>query len=476
MRALRDLRTGLHRAAPLVAALALAGCALNPPPDSQALRAEAMPSVKTPDAWVATGGSAGAVRDDWLATFADAQLTALVQEALASNPDLRVAAARVERAAGYARQAGSTLYPQVSAIARGTAKGADDSSAFEGGGFYASWEIDLWGRVRSQAAAGTAQYEATQRDAEYARQSIAALVARSWFLAVEARGQRVIAQEMEASAGKLAELAGERARIGRGDEFDVRLAQAGLQGSRDTVLQLQFSEQQAIRAIETLVGRYPAAALDVAPRFPRFPGAVPAGLPAELLERRLDVAAAERRVASAFHLVGEAEAARLPRIALNLSATSISSELVVLKDRDNPAWSLGAGITAPIFLGGALKAQVDIRTAEQRAAVADYGRIGAQAFAEVENALSSGFTLDRRIPTLEASAAENDRALELAKVRYRVGTADLRAVEQQRLATAAARSALTRATSERLVQRVNLHLALGGGFAPAPVPEKSAAR
>ena len=141
---------------------------------------------------------------------------------------------------------------------------------------------------------------------------------------------------------------------------------------------------------------------------------MPAGLPAELLERRLDVAAAERRVASAFYLVGEAEAARLPRIALNLSASSISSELVLLKDRDNPAWSLGAGITAPIFLGGALKAQVDIRTAEQRAAVADYGRIGAQAFAEVENALSSGFTLDRRIPILEASVAENDRALELA--------------------------------------------------------------
>jgi NodT family efflux transporter outer membrane factor (OMF) lipoprotein len=465
---MREDRSGLLRGASLALGLALGGCALNLPPDPQTLRAEAMPSVKVPEAWVAAGTNPGAVGGQWLATFADPQLAALVAEALANNPDLRVAAARVERASAYATQAGSTLYPQVSAIAKGNVKGTDDSSAFEGGGLYASWELDLWGRVRSQAAAGSAQYGATAMDAEYARQSIAALVARSWFLAIEARRQSAIAQEMAAAAEQLANLARERARIGRGDEYDVRLAQAGLQGYRDAVLQLQLSEQQAQRAIETLVGRYPAAALAAPALFPSFPGPVPAGLPSELLERRVDVVAAERRVASAFYLVGEAQAARLPRISLTASGTSISSELVVLKERDNPVWSLGAGISAPLFLGGALKAQVDIRTAEQKAAVADYGRIGARAFAEVENALSAGFSLSQRVLVLEASVAENTRALELTQVRYRVGSADLRAVQQQMLATGAARSALTRATGERLVQRVNLHLALGGDFA-APV-------
>jgi outer membrane protein TolC len=282
---------------------------------------------------------------------------------------------------------------------------------------------------------------------------------------------------MVAAAERLAALARERARIGRGDEYDVRIAEAGLQGYRDAVLQLQLSEQQAVRAIEALVGRYPAAALDTAAQFPPFPGQVPAGLPSELLERRLDVAAAERRVASAFYMVGEAQAARLPRISLTASASSISSDLVFLKERDNPAWSTGGNLMAPIFLGGALQAQVEVRTAEQKAAVADYGRIGARAFAEVENALSAGFNLATRVPVLEKSVTENERALELAQVRYKVGTVDQRAVQQQLLSTSAARSTLTRAQSERLVQRVNLHLALGGSFAPPPPPpEKSAAR
>ncbi len=469
-------RSRLVRATPLLAALALAGCALNQPPEREALRADALPSVKVPGAWAAKGGEAGAVRDDWLATFADEQLRALVFEALASNLDLRVAAAGVERAGAYAKQAGSTLYPQVNLLASGSFTGSDSGSAFETAGLFASWELDLWGRVRSQAAAGSAQYEATAKDAEFARQSIAALVAKSWFLAIEARRQRAIAQDMVAAAESLAALARERQRIGKGDEYDVRLAQASLQGYRDAVLQLQLAEQQASRAIETLVGRYPAGALEAAAAFPAYPGPVPAGLPSELLERRLDVAAAERRVAAAYHLVGEAQAARLPRISLTASGSGITSDLVFLKDRSNPAWSAGGNLTLPLFAGGALQGQVEVRTAEQKAAVADYGRVGARAFSEVENALSAGFNLGQRVPVLEASVAENERALELAKVRYRVGTVDQRSVQQQLLATSAARASLARATSERLVQRVNLHLALGGSFAPPPASEQTAAR
>jgi outer membrane protein, multidrug efflux system len=423
-----------------------------------------MPAMKTPAVWVAPGTAPGAVGGGWLATFSDRRLEALVADALANNANLRIAAANVERAAAIAKQAGATLYPQVNALARGGGPTSGDASGLQGGGFYASWELDLWGRVRSQAAAGSAQFEAAEKDAEYARQSITALVAKSWFLATEARRQRAIARETAAAGEKLAALARERQRIGLGDEYDVRLAEAALQGYRDTILQLDLAEQQAIRAIETIAGRYPAAALDPAADFPAFPSPVPAGLPSELLERRLDVAAAEKRVASAFYLVGEAEAARLPRISLTANVSTISSELFVLKDRDNPVWSAGAGIMLPIFTGGSLQAQVEIRTAEQKAAVANYGNVGARAFAEVESALSAGFTLAERVKVLERAVAENDRALELAQIRFRVGTVDQRAVQQQLLASAASRSALTRAVSERLVQRVNLHLALGGSF------------
>jgi len=187
-------------------------------------------------------------------------------------------------------------------------------------------------------------------------------------------------------------------------------------------------------------------------------------MPSELLERRLDVVTAERRVAAALYRTEEAKAARLPKISLTAAVSSISSDLFVLKDRDNPVWSAGASLLAPIYLGGALQSQVEIRTAEQKQALAEFGRVGARAFGEVEDALSSGFTLDERATILARAVAENERALALANVRYRVGSGDLRAVQQQQLALSSSRTALLRVTSEQLVQRVNLHLALGGSF------------
>ena len=446
---------------------ALGGCALKKPPERVELTKEALPNLQAPAAWTApagAAGTAGAVASAWLATFRDPQLDSLVEEALRYNPDLRVAAARVEQAASYVKVAGATLLPQVNALARGGGALSGDSSGLEGLGVFANWELDLWGRVRAGREAARDQYTSAELDAAYARQSLAALVAKSWFLATEARMQKAIAEEMVGSSEKQLALAQDRLRIGRGDEYDVALSRANLATFRDSVRSLDLAYQQAARALEALAGRYPAAALQVPAQLATVPGPVPVGMPSELLERRPDVIAAERRVAAAFYRVEEAKAARLPRISLTAAVSSISSELFVLKDRDNPVWSAGASISAPLFTGGALQGQVEVRTAEQKQALAEYGRVGARAFGEVENALSSAFTLDDREAILTESVTANSRALELANVRYRVGVGDLRAVQQQALALHAARTALLRVQAERLVQRVNLHLALGGSF------------
>ena len=446
--------------------LALAGCALKDPPPREELVLQALPNLKLPEKYV-EARDAGTVQHGWLAAFNDAQLDALVREALANNPDLQVAASRVEQAAGFVKVAGATLYPQVNALARGGGALSGDSSGLEGAGIFANWELDLWGRVRAGRASARGQYDSTSLDAEYARQSLAALVAKSWFLATEARLQKANAEEMAAASERQLGLANDRLRVGRGDQYDVALARANLATFRDSVQSLDLAYRQSLRALEALAGRYPAAALSVPAQLAVLPGPVPVGMPSELLERRPDVVAAERRIATAFYRVQEAKAARLPRISLTAAVTSISSELFVLKDRDNPVWSVGASITAPLFLGGQLQAQVEIRTAEQKQALAEYARVGSRAFGEVENALSSAFTLDAREAILRESVVDNGRALELANVRFRVGSGDLRAVAQQSLALHAARTALLRVQAERLVQRVNLHLALGGSFTAA---------
>jgi outer membrane protein TolC len=194
-----------------------------------------------------------------------------------------------------------------------------------------------------------------------------------------------------------------------------------------------------------------------------------------MLERRPDMVAAERRVAVAFNRVGEAKAARLPRLTLKANVADIQSDILELQsDFENPAGGLGANLLAPIYQGGALRTQVEIRTLEQKEAVAQYANLALRALGDVENALAAGQTLAERDELLQRTVAFNQRALELTQMSYRVGTIDLRAVQQQQLSVHTSRLTLLRVQSEQLAQRANLYLAVGGSFEEPPEEEAAA--
>jgi len=255
----------------------------------------------------------------------------------------------------------------------------------------------------------------------------------------------------------------------------VYVARATVGTYQDALRQLELSREQAIRSLEILLGRYPAAMAEVASRVPGFPGEVPTGLPSDLLERRPDVVAAERRIAAAFNRIGEAKAARLPKISLTTGVSAISSDLFVLQDHNNPVWSVGANLLAPLFTGGALKTQVEIRTAEQKQALAEYAAVGLRAFGEVENALAAEFAARQRERILTAVLSDSQQALGVVQTQFKVGSTDLRFVEQRQLALNATLSTLIHMQAEQRIQRVNLHLALGGSFEPRPeAPEPPA--
>jgi NodT family efflux transporter outer membrane factor (OMF) lipoprotein len=452
------------------------GCATKSPPKSAEIREQGLTNVTLPSAWKA-GGEGGNIADNWLTTFGDEQLDALVREAITNNPDLRITATRVEQAAHYVQLARAALRPSVGVVGTGGIKaggGSDVSGALQGIMIAASWEPDLWGRLRYGRNAAQAQYASAQADFEFARQSMAATTAQTWFTATETLLQRQISEEMLKAARELLALAQQRQQIGIGNEQEVALARANVGGFEDTSRQAQLAHDQALRAVELLLGRYPAAELQARDELTGLPGPVPVGMPLEMLERRPDLLAAERRVAAAFNRVGEAKAARLPRVVLNASAGAISSEVVELKsDFKNPTGGAGARLVAPIYQGGALKAQVLIRTSEQKQAVAEYGRMALRALGDVESALAASQTLAAREPILQQTLADNQRALQLTQDAYRVGKVDLRAVQQQQLSVHTARLALLRIQSEQLTQRVNLHLALGGGWEAAPVNHAS---
>ena len=453
----------------VIAMLVGAACAVKDPPDLQTIKQEsAMPVI--PVGWTTIGPDPGLVVAGWIAAFGDAQLSAAVAEGVANNPDLRAGAARVEQAMLSAKLAGAKLWPSVDLLARGGGKMSGDNSGLQGGVLSVNWELDLWGRVRAGRAAMSADAAAASLEYEYARQSLAGAVARLWFLATEADLQAATARQTIRDAEELVRLAQARSDVGIGNDEDVYVARATAGTYRDALRQIEAARTEALRALELVIGRYPAAGIAVAADFPGQPPTVPAGLPSDLLERRPDVVAAERRIAAAFHRIQEAKAARLPAIGLTTGVSSISSELFVLKDRDNPVWNAGANLLMPIFRGGALKTQVEIRTVEQKQALAAYASVGLRAFGEVENALTSEIVAREREQILTQTMADNQRAFEIVRTQFEVGKTDLRFVSQRQLALNATRASIIRMQAEQRVQRVNLHLALGGGFEQPPQP------
>jgi NodT family efflux transporter outer membrane factor (OMF) lipoprotein len=451
--------------------LGSASCAVKqPPPPAAALTAVLPATTPIPPAWKAPGGLPGSVTTDWVQSFADPQLAILIDEALENNLDLKAAAERIDVAAGLVVQARSLLFPYLVVSGGVGLVGRDWTKDRSGIVADISWELDLWGRVRAETAAATASRQATEADLLFARQSLAASVAAIWYQTIATERLRQTAQEATTVYGDLLRLVRTRHTVGRVSQQDVVLALADLDRARQRERAFATSEQQIVRGLETMVGRYPAGELALAADLPGLPPPIPEGLPAELLERRPDLVAAERRVAAAFHLIQAAQAARLPRIALTAGGGRSTSELLRLAGVGAGFWRAGLDVLAPIFTAGALQAQVRIATAEQEAAVALYAQAALRAFSEVESALASEQLLADQQQYLEAVLTQDVEAMRLGRLRYTAGATDLLTVLQLQTRQLHTRFELIGVRNDRLANRVALHLALGGGFTPAPTP------
>ncbi|GGD60383.1 efflux transporter outer membrane subunit [Pseudoxanthomonas indica] len=459
----------LRGAACALACTLLVACAVLPEPDGEQVRNQALSTVAIPPNWSAQALQSQ-VDQGWLASFEDPRLTELVHQALQSNPDLLIAAARVEQANAQVDIARSQLMPAVGLIGRAGSKPiADLVPLLSGIMLRVSWELDLWGRLRYARNAAIAASDAENADYRYAQQSLAASVARAWFVATEARQQQQLAEQMADHGLRLVALAEQRERTGIGSNTETLTARASTASYLDASEQAKLAHLSAVRALELLLGRYPGATLQTADTLPAVPPPVPAGIPADMLNRRPDLFAAERRVAAAFDRVGEARAAMLPTLSLSAGYGRLSNEVIETReDLEQTTSSVAATGVMPLYTGGALTGQVRLRSAEQKQAVADYTRRALLALAEVEDSLSAERVLTERERVLADSLAANRQATLQVRDSWRIGKSDMRAVHAQEMATLAAQSALLGVQREHLSRRLDLHLALGGDFGPPP--------
>ena len=483
--------------------LMIAGCALQHPP----FGADIMPEsarAQIPGRWAGPHRS-GTVVPNWIRSFGDPELTALVYDAVERNPDLKAAAARVEASRAAVRIAAASLYPRIAMKGLGERQGQrlsgdlgrdinppsfggpgtedsggagldtsmDDTSQrwVYGLAAGAAWEADVWGRIRSKKAAAKAESQALEADYEFARQSLAAAVARAYFTTIEAAQQEANAQETLNIYQEYSKLTDVQKQHGFASDFDVSQIKSRTASAEDALYTAQAVRAQTIRAIEVVTSRYPAGKFDVRRSFPDQPKGAPSGMPAQLLERRPDLIASERRFAAAFHRVNEARTARLPRFVLSATGGLGTAQLDSVGTVDAVLWTLAAGVTQPIFFGGELKAAQDLRTAEQKAAAASYVGSCLRAFQEVEDALANDYYLRKREGALGDAVSSSADTVKFGRQRLEQGQVDMFTILRLSGENLAAKIQLTQIRASRLRERVNLYLALGGDFEGTGAPK-----
>jgi multidrug efflux system outer membrane protein len=441
----------------------LPGCAILNPPDRTELTQQALAETALPAVWK-FAKTPGEFDAETLGFELPEELATLIREGQANNPDLRLAATRVEQSRIAVKAAGASLVPALGVgMQAGESAIPSSSLAMNGLALIASWEIDVWGKTRSAQAASKEQLISAELDTLYARQSIAAGVVKAWLAAVEANRQILLAQEMLTLSEKQLALIQVGQKVGRDTQHDVVTNQIAVKNSRNQLLQSEQSLNASKRALEILVGRYPAAEIAVVSNLPTEITPIPTGLPSDLAERRPDLKAAESRFRAAFYNVEVAKKAKLPSISLMAGLGVVDNNLLVLqKDLQNPVWGVTGRVLAPLFTGGALEAQVEVKTAQQQEATVQYAKTMLNALNEIEGGLYADQMLADRYSLLNAQLADQQTILELQRVQVKVGKGNMYQLQQQQITLASSKMSLLRLQNERLIQRVNLHLALGG--------------
>lgn len=455
-----------------LAALVQSGCLARPPEHAEVVDKSLPKGTSIPANWSSSGRANAAVSDNWLESFHDPGLDAVVEEAIKNNLDLRQAAAKVEIARQTVIVVGAQLKPQVGAQLSGAATEKTDSSNnpfssnMEHGG--ASWEVDLWGRLRSQQAASRASYEAVALDYSFARQSLAATTAKSWYLTIESRQLLELADQSVGLYADLLKLARVQASAGKVSNLDLAEASASLNEAEGQNQRAQGVSSESQRNLEVLVGRYPSAELKVSENFVPVPPPVEAGLPASLTERRPDLVAAERQVLAAFRNLEAAKLALLPDITLTVEGGHVSDRLLDLLLLNPIMFRSAVQVFVPIYEGGAMRAKIKIATAQQGQALAAYGSAALNAFREVEIALTNEALLAEYVKYEQKALNDRAEAVRIATLKYKAGATDLLSVLQLQTDQIATQVELIKARNAQLANRINLHLALGGSFNTSP--------
>lgn len=482
------LMTGLAGGVTGLGMAGLAGCTVGPnytPPKMEV--PDAFASASTEDAGIGTDGAAAHAEElsRWWTSFNDPLLSSLVERAVKSNLDLRLAESRIREARALRGIAESDRFPSVDATggasrSRGSendgqpASFADERNSFRAG-VEAGWEIDVFGRVRRSVEAARADVQVNEEDRNAIMLSLIAEVARTYLdLRTFQERQRVNDRNIQ-TQGETVDLTRSRLTAGIAAELEVAQSEAQLAFRRSQKPPLSAGERSAMYRLGVLLGQAPASLRDELAGDGAIPQAdsriVSVGIPSDLLRRRPDIRQAERRIAAATARIGVATADLFPRFSLLGSFGLAAEELDPFLDMSSRTWSIGPSVRWNIFDAGRIRRSIDAANERERQALITYERTVLTSLEDVENALVNLSSEQARTRALEDAVTANRRAVQLAEERYRAGLGDfLNVLETQRqLYDTEDQLVVSQAGVTRSL--IALYLSLGGGWgADAPAP------
>jgi NodT family efflux transporter outer membrane factor (OMF) lipoprotein len=461
----------------------LAGCAVGP--DYRRPAADVPPAWSPEPPWHEAAPSDAVLKGNWWESFQDPVLNPLVVRSLAGNQDLKIAAARLEQARSQVTVATSYLYPEIDVGASAartkttvnrplSAYSTPNQSTVQNDfllGPAISYEFDLFGRVRREVEGYRAAAEQAAADFENTRLMLTTQMVSDYFTLRELDAEiDVVNHSLDLARDALTFITS-RHDLGFATGLDLAQQQALVESSAAQLELLEVERAQNEHAIATLVGS-PAPGFSIAPvATPGNLPVLPAGLPSDLLQRRPDVAAAERAMAAANARIGVARAAYFPTVQLLPAVPGFgwqSTALSTLLDAPSQLWSVGLSATQTVFNAGRTRANVQVAEAEYAAAVANYRQTVLTAMEEVENGITGLGSLGRAAAQANASVASSERAFSIANERYKGGVAiylDVLTAQQTLLAN---QRQAVQIHGQQFLTTVYLVKALGGGWDQRP--------
>jgi NodT family efflux transporter outer membrane factor (OMF) lipoprotein len=464
-----------------IAVLPLCGCTVGP--NYQRPKAEIPPAYKEVGDWKPAQPNDQNLGGNWWEIFQDPQLNALEVQVSVSNQNLKAAEAQYTQARALVRYSRAAYFPAINGGASATRNKISNNrppSLTTNGATYndfqipfeLSYELDVWGRVRRNVESYRAQAQASAADLATVNLSMHAQLALDYFQARTLDAEEQLLNSTVTQYQQALELIENRFAGGLASDLEVQQARTQLETTRAQAIDIGVARAQYEHAVAVLIGKPPAEFSLAALPLTAPPPPIPAGLPSELLERRPDIAAAERRMASANAQIGVAKSAYYPTISLGATGGFESGVITTLISGPSALWSVGGSAIAPIFDAGRRRANFDQAIAAYDQTVANYRETVLTGFQQVEDNLAALRILEKEAQVQENAVVAAQKYLELAITRYKGGVTSYLEVTTAQSAALSDEVTAVNILGRRMVDAVTLVQALGGGWNSSSLPQR----